>query len=152
MQERGHGRVINVTSVAGTYRWPTVSAYAVSKAALVKFTENIAAEVRRHGVSVFSFHPGLLPVGLAEAGMRSTAGEDSPEGRIAAWARRQQAEGRFTEPERAARYICALASGRADRLSGRHLEVDDDLDQLLAAVDDVLREDVQTLRLRKLSA
>ena len=36
---------------------------------MIKFTENLAAETRRHGISVFSFHPGLLPIGLTEAAL-----------------------------------------------------------------------------------
>jgi len=42
MIARGHGRILNITSQAGAYRWPTVSAYSVSKAAVVKFSENLA--------------------------------------------------------------------------------------------------------------
>jgi len=34
----GRGRIINITSYAGVYRWPLMSAYAASKAALVKLT------------------------------------------------------------------------------------------------------------------
>jgi NAD(P)-dependent dehydrogenase (short-subunit alcohol dehydrogenase family) len=33
---------------------------------VVKFTENLARETLRHGISVFSVHPGLLPIGLTE--------------------------------------------------------------------------------------
>jgi NAD(P)-dependent dehydrogenase (short-subunit alcohol dehydrogenase family) len=151
MVERRHGRIINVTSSAGTYRWPTVSAYAVSKGALVKFTENLAAEVGRDGVSVFSFHPGLLPIGLAAAGLDGTpAPAGSALARIQEWAQRQRAAGRFTEPQHAARYFVALASGRADPLSGRHLTVDDDLDTLLERLEDIQRFDLHTLRLREL--
>jgi NAD(P)-dependent dehydrogenase (short-subunit alcohol dehydrogenase family) len=150
MVARRRGRIINVTSVAGTYRWPFVSAYAVSKAALVKFTENLAAEVRRDGISVFSFHPGLLPIGLAAAGMN---GNPAPPGsalaRIQDWAKRQRAAGRFSEPQDSAKYIVALASGRADSLSGRHLTVDDDLHILLERLGDILRLDLHTLRLRE---
>ena len=57
MIARKHGRIINITSQAGVFRWPEVSAYSVSKAAVVKFTENLAAETRRDGVHVFSVHP-----------------------------------------------------------------------------------------------
>jgi NAD(P)-dependent dehydrogenase (short-subunit alcohol dehydrogenase family) len=152
MLARRRGRIINVTSVAGTYRWPTVSAYAVSKAALVKFTENLAAEVQGQGVAVFSFHPGLLPIGLAQAGL--TAGP-APAGSALAlvqeWARRQLAAGRFSEPKDAADYIAALASGRADALSGRHLTVHDELEILLARLADIRRLDLHTLRLRELA-
>jgi NAD(P)-dependent dehydrogenase (short-subunit alcohol dehydrogenase family) len=151
MLARRRGRIINVTSVAGTYRWPTVSAYAVSKGALVKFTENVAAEVRGDGVSVFSVHPGLLPIGLARVGLESTAPPGSPQARIAEWARKQRAEGRFSEPARAAAFIVALASGCADRLSGRHLTVDDDIESLMNRLDDVLRLDLYTLRVHALT-
>ena len=60
------GRIINMSSEAGVHRWPLVSAYSVSKAAAAKLTENLAHETRRHGISVFSVHPGLLPVGMGE--------------------------------------------------------------------------------------
>ncbi len=66
MVSMGRGRIINITSQAGVHRWPLVSGYSVSKAAVVKLTENLAHETRRHGVSVFSVHPGLLPVGMSE--------------------------------------------------------------------------------------
>ena len=58
---RRRGRILNLTSQAGSYRWPLVSAYSVSKAAVMKLTENLAHETSRYGVSVFSVHPGLLP-------------------------------------------------------------------------------------------
>lgn len=66
---RRRGRIVNVTSYAGVHRWPEVSAYAVSKAAVVKLTENLAAETRAHGVSIFRFHPGLVPIGLTDAAL-----------------------------------------------------------------------------------
>jgi NAD(P)-dependent dehydrogenase (short-subunit alcohol dehydrogenase family) len=51
-------------------------AYSVSKAAVTKFTENLAYETRRYGISVFSVHPGILPIGLSEpgAGQHRTGG------------------------------------------------------------------------------
>ncbi len=66
MVAAGRGRIINITSQAGVHRWPLASAYSVSKAAVVKLTENLALETRRHGITVFSVHPGLLPIGISE--------------------------------------------------------------------------------------
>src|SRR5690348_11127612 len=148
MVAEGRGRIINITSYAGVYRWPLLSAYAASKAALVKLTETLAEETRPHGVSVFSVDPGLLPIGLGQAALRGRADRQTPEGLVHRWIRDQFAAGRGTDPEEAARLILALASGHADRLSGRHLSVTDDLDDLLSRIDQIERDDLHTLRLQ----
>jgi NAD(P)-dependent dehydrogenase (short-subunit alcohol dehydrogenase family) len=57
----GRGRIINITSYAGVYRWPLMSAYAASKAALVKLTETLAEETRTHGVSCSAWTPACCP-------------------------------------------------------------------------------------------
>ena len=144
----GKGRIINITSYAGVYRWPLMSAYAASKAALVKLTETLAEETRPYGVSVFSVDPGLLPIGLSEAALRSTADASTPEGRVLGWIRDQLASGHGADPDHAARLILALAAGYGDRLSGRHLTVADSLDDLLDRIDQIERDDLHTLRLR----
>ena len=41
-----------------------------------------------------------------------------------------------------------LASGKADALSGRYVDVDDDLGALLKQADVIERDDLYTLRLR----
>jgi len=150
MLARRRGRIVNLTSNAGVFRWPSVSAYAVAKGAVVMLTENLAAELRREGVSVFSFHPGVQPIGLTEAALAADAAPESPAGRVASWLRRELDEGRGAEPERAVRVIVQLASGRGDSLSGRHLSVHDDLDLLLERAEEIDREDLCTLRLREL--
>jgi NAD(P)-dependent dehydrogenase (short-subunit alcohol dehydrogenase family) len=142
------GRVINVTSHAGVYRWPLMSAYAASKAALVKLTETLAEETRPHGVSVFSFDPGLLPIGLTETALRTVTEPGTPEARVQDWMRDRLAAGHGADPDQAASLTVALASGRADRLSGRHLTVADDLEALLSRIDRIERDDLHTLRLR----
>ena len=148
MVAEGRGRIINITSYAGVYRWPLLSAYAASKAALVKLTETLAEETRPHGVSVFSVDPGLLRIGLGGAALGSTADRQTPEGRVHGWIADQFDAGRGADPEQAARLILALASGKADRLSGRHLSVGEDLEALLVRIDEIERDDLHTLRLR----
>jgi NAD(P)-dependent dehydrogenase (short-subunit alcohol dehydrogenase family) len=148
MISTGHGRILNITSNAGVYRWPLVSAYATSKAALVKLTENLAAETRSHGVSVLSVDPGLLPIGLTQPTMNRTPDPLAPSDIPAAWVRAQLASGHGADPDQAARLILRLAAGHGDRLSGRHLTVTDDLDGLLARIDEIKRQDLHTLRLR----
>jgi NAD(P)-dependent dehydrogenase (short-subunit alcohol dehydrogenase family) len=148
MVAAGRGRIVNITSHAGVYRWPLMSAYAASKATLVKLTETMAAETRPYGVAVFSADPGLLPIGLGETATASRAGAQTPEGLVYGWIREQLRSGRGADPVRAARLVLALASGHGDRLSGRHLTVTDDLDALLARIDRIERDDLHTLRLR----
>ncbi len=137
MTARGAGRIVNITSQAGVFRWPQVSAYSVSKAAVIKFTENLAAEAGRSGVRAFSVHPGLTPIGLTERALADAAPAGSAEARMYAWVRQELAAGRGAEPALAVRLVIRLATGDADRLSGCHLSVHDDLDAILACGPDV---------------
>ena len=145
----GHGCVINLTSQAGVHRWPLVSAYSVSKAAVVKLTENLACEVSRYGVSVLSVHPGLLPIGMAET-VAAHQPTTSHERHVRDWALTELAEGRGAEPTKAMELLLRLATGDADRLSGRHLSVHDDLDVVLARLDEVQAQDLYLLRPERL--
>jgi len=104
----------------------------VSKAAVIKFTENLAAEASRSGVRAFSVHPGLTPIGLSERALAGAAPLGSAEDRAYAWVRGQLRAGRGAEPALVARLVTRLATGDADRLSGCHLSVHDDLDAILA--------------------
>ena len=152
MVERRRGRIINITSQAGAFRWPVVSAYSVSKAATIKLTENLAIEARRHGISIFSVHPGLLPIGLSETALDPDAPPGSDEARVYAWAQQQIAEGRGAKPDHAINQILQLASGRYDQLSGRHLSVHDNLDEVLAHIDDVRGQELYVLGMHSLVA
>ena len=149
MIARRRGRIINVASHAGVHRWPTVSAYAISKAALIKFTENLAAETKRHGVAVFVIHPGIATIGLTELAMAIDAPLESPAGRAAAWIRQEVAAGHAVPPERSAELVMWLASGCADALSGRYLSISDDLASLIKHAEEIQRHDLYTLRLRE---
>jgi NAD(P)-dependent dehydrogenase (short-subunit alcohol dehydrogenase family) len=143
------GRIINITSQAGVHRWPLVSAYSVSKAAVVKLTENLALETSRHGIGVFSFHPGLLPIGMSETVAAHTPAT-SHEAHIRRWALNELSEGRGADPARAVELLLRLAAGDADGLSGRHLSVHDDLDAVLARLPEVRRRDLYVLHPERL--
>jgi NAD(P)-dependent dehydrogenase (short-subunit alcohol dehydrogenase family) len=152
MVRRRSGRIVNVTSQAGVSRWPTLSAYSVSKAAVVKLTENLARETRRHGVSVFSVHPGLLPIGLSESALSGEPPDNAAEAAVYSWVRGQLDAGRGTDPARAVALIVSLLSGAYAALSGRHLSVDDDLDELLHRIDEIRAGDLYVLGLQQLVA
>jgi hypothetical protein len=59
MLERGHGGIVNVSSVAGTYPSPSFATYNATKAFVTTFTESLAIEVRGTGVRVQALCPGL---------------------------------------------------------------------------------------------
>src|SRR5262249_26252004 len=122
-----------------------------SKAAVVKLTENLAAEVSRHGIHVFSVHPGLLPIGMSET-VAALAPAGSHERHVRDWAFSGLAEGRGAGPARAMDLLIRLAAGDADRLSGRHLSVHDDLDRVLDRIDEVRAHDLYVLRPERLIA
>jgi NAD(P)-dependent dehydrogenase (short-subunit alcohol dehydrogenase family) len=150
MVARHCGRIVNLTSQAGVFRWPMVSAYSVSKAAVIKLTENLSYETKRYGIAVFSVHPGILPIGLSEPALASTAPSDSPLGRMREWVGNELAEGRGAQPDQIARLLLRIATGELDRLSGRHLSVHDDLDAVLTRTNDVVHGDLYVLRRREL--
>jgi 3-oxoacyl-[acyl-carrier protein] reductase len=62
MVERGFGRVVNVTS--GIKDVPNLSPYATSKAALTKYTEDLAAQLRDTNVLINNMDPGWLKTDL----------------------------------------------------------------------------------------
>ena len=149
MIARRAGRIINLSSNAGAHRWPFLSPYAVSKAAVIKLTENIALETRRHDVSVFAIHPGTVNVGPTKNLLDSDVPDGSPEAKVKSWFAAQIERGEDVPPETAADLVSSLASGRADALSGRYISVEDDLEQLIAHADDVCRQDLHVLKIQR---
>ena len=60
MIERGYGRIINVASLAGLVPAPAGhTLYAAAKALVIKFSEALSHEVRRHNVHVTALCPGF---------------------------------------------------------------------------------------------
>ncbi|HMN31020.1 MAG TPA: hypothetical protein PKE45_22890, partial [Caldilineaceae bacterium] len=65
------------------------------------------------------------------------------------WQRRF-AEKQDTPMERSVSLVLQLAAGQADALSGRYIDVDDELAELLRRADEIQGKDLYTLRLRQL--
>ncbi len=60
MQQRGCGRIVNIASLAGLVPGTAGhTLYGASKAFLVKFSQSLALENRRHGVNVTAVCPGF---------------------------------------------------------------------------------------------
>ena len=144
----GRGRIINVASSAGTLPWPYASAYAVAKASVLHFTENLAKETRKQCLQAFAIHPGIVRTGMLDGALHTEADPQSPQGLIRDWFLGQIAAGHEAPPELAAELVLLLASGQADALSGRYLSVYDDVPALIARAEEIRRGDLYTLRLR----
>ena len=146
MIARGSGRIINVASGAGTRAIPYMSAYVSSKAALIRFTETVAAETKQSGVSLFSIQPGTVRTAMAQDLL------DSPEGaRWMPWFQKIFDEGGDVTTDPATSLVLFLASGAADELSGRFFAVPEDAASVVERVAEVKRDDLYTLRMRTLS-
>jgi NAD(P)-dependent dehydrogenase (short-subunit alcohol dehydrogenase family) len=151
MVERRRGRIVNVVSNAGVHRWPYLSAYATSKAAVVKLTENLAVETKKHGVKLFAVDPGMLRVGMtSELLDRDDIPPEHPAALVAAWFRGELERGREVPLAQAAELIATLAGGSADALSGCYLTVYDDLEALIHEAPAIRRNEAHLLRIREL--
>lgn len=130
MLERGGGRIV-ITGSGAAYLTPRASsrtAYPASKAAVCRYGETLAAELAGR-IPVFFFSPGLVQTELT-----SDFPPDAP----------------WTPPELAPELVRKLATGRYDALAGRYLHAEhDDVDDLLARIDEVREQDLNAIRLRR---
>jgi NAD(P)-dependent dehydrogenase (short-subunit alcohol dehydrogenase family) len=143
MIARGRGRIVNVSSGAASMTVPMGSAYIVSKAALSRLSENLAAETTPQGVFVFAIDPGLVRSTMTEAGLSSSI--PSIQQMFQGWFD----DGENVRPERAARLVAYLASAAADVLSGRHLSVHIDAQKMVASASEIVERDLYVLRQRE---
>ncbi len=60
MKGKGWGRIINISSRAGRDGRETIPHYSASKAAVIIFTQALAREVAREGITVNAVCPGLI--------------------------------------------------------------------------------------------
>ena len=144
MQRRRQGRIVNIVSMAGVMPLTNMSAYLVSKVALMRLSELTALEARPHGVRVFAVSPGTVRTDMF------AVLTDSPEGeKWTPWAR-QQAAAAETPVEWAASLVLSIAAGEADQLSGRVLNARENFRQVIAQAAEVERDDLYALRIRTL--
>lgn len=69
MRRRGHGRVINVSSLGGRFTLPLLGAYNSTKYALESLSDALRVELRPFGVRVILIEPGTIHTGFADRSM-----------------------------------------------------------------------------------
>ena len=114
MVRQRYGRIVNVGSLAGVKMMQAPVHYATAKAALKGFTESLAKEIGRYGITVNCVAPGILDEGVSD---------HLPPGRKEEYLR-HCALRRVGRLEEAATMIAFIASERASYTNGATLVVD----------------------------
>jgi short-subunit dehydrogenase len=129
MLERDTGRIVITGSGASYLPGSTTTAYSSSKAAVCRYAETLNNELEGR-IPVFVFSPGLVRTAMTE----DTFSDDAP----------------WTPPELAPELVRKLATGSYDALAGRYIHAEhDDVDELLARVDELREKDLNAIRLRR---
>jgi NAD(P)-dependent dehydrogenase (short-subunit alcohol dehydrogenase family) len=150
MIKRKRGCIINLASIGGLEAVDSFSAYGLSKTALLRLSESLALENKEHGIVVFAIHPGNVRTAMTEYLHDSEVVAQRAPWMQATWQRLFDEE-RDTPIERSVALILQLATGQADSLSGRYIDVEDDLTELLRRASEIQSKDLYTLRLRQLN-
>jgi NAD(P)-dependent dehydrogenase (short-subunit alcohol dehydrogenase family) len=69
--QRGYGKIVQLSGGGATAPMPRLSAYAASKAAVVRFAETLAEELREHHVDVNAVAPGALNTRMLDEILRA---------------------------------------------------------------------------------
>jgi NAD(P)-dependent dehydrogenase (short-subunit alcohol dehydrogenase family) len=139
-----YGKIVNLSGGGATAPMPRMSAYAASKAAVVRFTETLAAEYAEHNIDVNAIAPGALNTRMLTEVL--AAGPD----RVGtAYYNRsvRQGEDGGASLERAAELCVFLLSKQSDGITGKLISaVWDPWDSLARRQKQLHGTDVYTLR------
>ena len=138
----GRGKVITMLGGGTGNPLPYGSGYASSKAAVVRFTECLAHEVREAGIAVVGMSPGFVRTRITEYHVLSEEGKRYLPG----MAQLFDDEAEYP-PDQAAAVARWLCEHDLMPLTGRYMGVGDDLDALLASAEEIVAQDRRTLRL-----
>jgi 3-oxoacyl-[acyl-carrier protein] reductase len=144
MRRRGGGKIIQLSGGGATNPLPRISAYAASKAAIVRFAETLAEELRGDRIDVNSIAPGALNTRLLDEVLAA-----GPERVGATFYERsvKQKETGGAGLERGTELALFLASGASDGITGKLISaVWDPFEEFPQHLDDLKKTDIYTLR------
>jgi NAD(P)-dependent dehydrogenase (short-subunit alcohol dehydrogenase family) len=140
----GYGKIIQLSGGGATAPLPHISAYAASKAAIVRFAETLAEEVRGDNIDVNSIAPGALNTRLLEEVL--AAGPEKVGREFYERSLKQKADG-GAPLEKGAELAVFLGSAASDGITGRLLSaVWDPWPMLPQHLAELQKSDVYTLR------
>lgn len=138
-----YGKIVQLSGGGATNPLPRISAYAASKAAIIRFAETLAEEVRGEGIDVNSIAPGPLNTRLLDEAL--AAGPERVGSDFFGRLLRQKEQG-GAPLARGAALAVFLASAASDGITGKLLSaVWDPWEELPRHIGD-LETDVYTLR------
>jgi 3-oxoacyl-[acyl-carrier protein] reductase len=140
----GYGKIIQLSGGGATSPLPRLSAYATSKAAIVRFAETLAEELAGTRIDVNAIAPGALNTRLLEQVLE--AGPERVGGPFYERALEQRASG-GTPLALAAGLAVFLASAASDGITGKLISAPwDPWEKLAEHAEDLRSTDVYTLR------
>ncbi len=114
MMKKKKGKIINFSGGGSTSPRPALSAYAVAKTAVVRFTETIAEELKDYNIDINAVAPGAINTKMLDEVLQ--AGESSGKEYFDALKRKDEGG---NSPELVADLICFLASEKSDGITGK---------------------------------
>jgi NAD(P)-dependent dehydrogenase (short-subunit alcohol dehydrogenase family) len=139
-----YGKIVQISGGGATNPLPRLTAYAASKAAIIRFAESLAMEVREHGIDVNAIAPGALDTRMLDQVL--AAGPDAVGQEFHDRMLKTKAQG-GTPLETGASLAVFLGSAESDRITGRLISaVWDPWAQLASHRADLEGSDVYTLR------
>src|SRR3989338_4832012 len=139
-----YGKIINLSGGGATNPLPHLSAYAASKAAVVRFAETRAEEVRPYHIDVNSIAPGALNTRLLDEVIE--AGPEKVGAAFYEKSLKQKAEGGIS-PEKGADLAVFLASSASDGITGKLISaIWDPWESFSERIEELQASDIYTLR------
>jgi len=142
-KKAGRGKIIVLSGGGATSPMPNISAYAASKAAVVRLMETMAEELRPHRVDVNAIAPGALATRLIDEVL--AAGPDKV-GQVFYEKNRQWKATGATSLSLGAGTAVYLASAQSDGITGKLISVQWDPWERLHEFKNDLNGDIYTLR------
>jgi 3-oxoacyl-[acyl-carrier protein] reductase len=140
----GYGKIVQLSGGGATSPLPRLSAYAASKAAVVRFAETLAEELRGTGTDVNAVAPGALNTRLLDEVL--DAGPDRVGESFYERALEQRSAG-GTPLDLPARLVVFLASAASDGITGKLISAPwDPWAEFPGHIEDLRTSDVYTLR------
>ena len=117
--EQRSGAVVNVSSIAGPFAFPTIGSYSAAKAGVIGLTKTMAAEWAEFGVRVNSVAPGWT-----ESPMNVELRTDPGNAELLATITSKIPLGRFASGSEIAQAVVFLAGATGSYITGETLMVD----------------------------